>query len=69
MFVKKNVIYSGFYLKHCLLLAKFKFPARTANKTCLNFLEARLVKGRNQRDNIKNTLMELSEATVLRIRI
>ena len=23
-------------LKYCLLLAEFKFPIRTANKTCLN---------------------------------
>ena len=33
---KENLIRSGFYLKRCLLLARFNFAARTANKTYLN---------------------------------
>ena len=36
LFIKKNPIYSGFYLRNCLLFTKFRFLARTANKTCLN---------------------------------
>ena len=38
LFIKKNLIGSGFYLKCCLLLARFTFPARTANKTNLKML-------------------------------
>ena len=36
LFIKKNLIHSGFYLKCWLLLAKFNFPAQTANKNYLN---------------------------------
>ena len=36
LFIKRKLMHSGFCLKHCLLLTKFKLPARTGNKTCLN---------------------------------
>ena len=39
LFIKKNLIRSESYLKRCLLLAKFKFPARRANKTYLKILK------------------------------
>ena len=35
LFIRENLIRSGFYLRNCLLLAKFRFLARAANKTCL----------------------------------
>ena len=36
LFIRRNLICSGFYLRNFLLLAKVRFLSRTANKTCAN---------------------------------